>query len=338
MVKAFKVKGNVLTFPTDSSNWVLSYYPPAQCDQIYWQGILNESDGKTILRCSTTGSNAAPRDDDRRISFSGDCYLSRIDSVGTAIRSTSPHSPMPTCSYTYSAATSCVTNVDLTAFAVSCGWDSVSPLQITIPAAMTIGNIGAGTPALCIRNHYPQGLTLINCGWITAKGGNGGYGAFSTGGAGNCGETAIDVATSAQLSLNNVGGYGRIYAGGGGGGGGGGRRTGSSKFGYTYYQGGGGGGGASFCGASGGNGYQNGYASNDTCALSSTISTPGAGGLGNTAGSGGAGGAYGANGSQGLNCSYNGGAGGTAGCAIYGCQYVNIINTGCVCGTLACRT
>ena len=350
MVVELKVRGNIITF-ADSSNWVLSYWPPGLCETTTALCAFDCTPTfDTVIRALPTGASAAPRGDPTSLGCCPDTawvqfgaigsgYVSMNDADASAsIYYTSPHPTMATCCYTLAGGRN--SGVDLAAAAAACGWDSVSPLQITIPYGATYGaTCTSNDPGIHIKNKFPQGLTLINCGWIVGAGGNGGNGCITTGCPGVGGSPGLEIDPNVNnISLCNVTGYGVIMGGGGGGGGGGGCRTGTRKSGYTYYQGGGGGGGSSFDPASGGSGYNSG--GNSTCSSApATYSTFGAGGLGyyGSAMCGGNGGCYGQAGSVGCTRTYSGGSGGGAGDAIYGCNNINITQTGTMCGSLTVK-
>ena len=118
-------------------------------------------------------------------------------------------------------------------------WNGKQPAKITIAEGVYIysdDNHDSKVPGMTIEN-FPNGLTLINNGFIMGRGGNGGYGISGTTRNGQNGGDAIEI----------VGGRGEIIIenanGGIGGGGGGGGGTGGSK-----YNGGGGGAGGGWGG------------------------------------------------------------------------------------------
>lgn len=149
------------------------------------------------------------------------------------------------------------TSITLRSFALGRGWNGRSPLGVVLIEGFVISGSTTG-PAITIDGDYPNGLSLINNGYIIGMGGAGGRGddhtdgyAFQNSGRpGSPGGTAISVTSVGQkIYLTNNG----VIAGGGGGGGGG---RGGGIRGIT---GGGGGGGGGRSGrvnsAAGGGGY-----------------------------------------------------------------------------------
>ena len=217
------------------------------------------------------------------------------------------------------------TNADLRTLALAAGWDGKAQPVATIGSGVYVSSSSTGSPALTITGSFPNGVQLINSGYIVGIGGAGGSGSGqqTTGYPGNAGGLALSVSTA--VYINNLGTIG----GGGGGGGGGGAATEN-----TYGWGGGGGGG----GQSGAN-NSSGGAAGDTyfqrsraaaAGSSGTSSGAGTGDIGGAApnpqasgGVGGTGGAWGSAGSTGASGSWiggttAGGAGGAAGAAITG--------------------
>lgn len=212
-------------------------------------------------------------------------------------------------------------NVDVYQALVDNGWDRNVPAVYTIPDTTYITSTTTASAALRIAGTYPNGITIVNNGYILGRGGDGGG---SGGGGGAPGGTAIYTATT--VTINNTG----TIAGGGGGGGAG--QTGDN------YSSGGGGGGAPF-GANGGSSYYSGGSS-------STISTAGIADMtmsnlpyggygidrwGCAGGNGGGWGQAGISGNSGAG--RNGpGAGGRAGQFVEGYELVTFTNRGTLLG------
>lgn len=108
------------------------------------------------------------------------------------------------------------TNANLATLATNAGWNGTTKVVATVASNVYISSTSTGTPALTIPNSFPNGVELVNNGFIIGMGGNGGnhtWGTTSvTAGAG--GGTAINLLRSATIT--NTSGY----IGGGGGGGG----------------------------------------------------------------------------------------------------------------------
>ena len=202
------------------------------------------------------------------------------------------------------------TNLDLRTYALAAGWDGVSQPQIRIGSGVYISSNNTSTPALTVAGSFPNGVVLINSGYIVGMGGAGGAGANGMSfvvppvGSGSSGGLALSV--SAAVFINNLG-----TIAGGGGGGGGGAALANVTFGSAGqgWGGGGGGGGQSSNtnSAGGGGGTSFNQRSRDSAAGGSgTISSAGSGGLGGAApnptffaGVGGNGGSWGVAGSSG---------------------------------------
>ena len=125
--------------------------------------------------------------------------------------------------------------LDLRTWCVNNGWDQTSPAIITLASGIYIWSDDINTPALTISGSFPNGVTLINNGYIMGKGGMGGGSVYNgsayTYNTGiQSGGPAISLGVSCTIQNNS-------YIGGGGGGGG---CAGSSN----YLGGGGAGGGA----------------------------------------------------------------------------------------------
>jgi hypothetical protein len=226
------------------------------------------------------------------------------------------------------------TNANLRTLAVNAGWNQTSKVIATINSGIYCSANGTGTPALTVNGSFPNGIELVNNGFIIGMGGNGGAGAFwaSTGSPGAGGGLALSVSVGASIRNNGT------IGGGGGGGGGGGSAVYTDKGIDTTARGGGGGGGRSSAAAnsSGGAGFNAGGAG--------TVSSAGSGGNGQTGlangGRGGNGGDWGASGAAGAsgvgaNGSRAGGAGGGGGAAVSGNGNITWLATGTRLGAIS---
>ncbi len=99
-------------------------------------------------------------------------------------------------------------SADIRALAVSDGWDGQTPLVANINAGTTLYSNSTSTGGAVVAGSFPGGLTIVNSGNITGRGG----------GAGSDGGPALQVTTSDTVSITNN--SGAFIAGGGGGGGG----------------------------------------------------------------------------------------------------------------------
>lgn len=198
-------------------------------------------------------------------------------------------------------------NLNLRTQALAAGWNGTSAVVATIPSGNTIQSASTGTAALTINGSFPAGVTLINNGAITGRGGNGGNGgnAASTPSPGSSGLSGgIGLLVSVAVTINNASGI--VSGGGGGGGGGGGQYTVAKG---VFYFGGGGGGGGAGVSSGGAGGTQSGGSAgsgNGTAGNPGTITTFGTGG----AGAGPTSGAYGGTGGNGGALGSNGVVGG----------------------------
>lgn len=137
-------------------------------------------------------------------------------------------------------------NMTLRDQALSLGWDGQRSLRFVINAGAVVYGT-SGNYACLVAGSFPNGLRLINYGYIVGHGGNGGGGTPYLGGGtaayGTLPQTGgmalcfLNATSSSAILLEN---YGWI-AGGGGGGGGGSEQ--SVNWNGTYHVGGGGGGG-----------------------------------------------------------------------------------------------
>lgn len=111
-------------------------------------------------------------------------------------------------------------NANLRTLAQNAGWDGSAPVVATINSGVWISGSVAGnlTAALTINGSFPNGVTLVNNGYIVGRGGTGGVGTPTTSRyglptAGQEGGRALLVQSAVTIQNN---GY---IAGGGGGGG-----------------------------------------------------------------------------------------------------------------------
>lgn len=107
-----------------------------------------------------------------------------------------------------------IANLHLATWASQNGWNGSSPARITIAPNVYIYSTDVNTPGL-ITGSFPNGLTIVNQGFIMGKGGHGGgpltaYFPESGGPA---------ISLNCSTVIDNT--YGNAYIGGGGGGGGG---------------------------------------------------------------------------------------------------------------------
>jgi hypothetical protein len=127
-------------------------------------------------------------------------------------------------------------DANLRTLALAAGWGGSSNLVATIGSGIYVYSSSTGSPGLTINGAFPAGVTLVNNGLITGRGGQGGKGHdFTPASAGAAGGTALAV--SVAVTINNASG-----TVGGGGGGGGGANAFVDGQGDTYVGAGGGGG------------------------------------------------------------------------------------------------
>lgn len=237
-------------------------------------------------------------------------------------------------------------DANLRTLAVAAGWDETTAVEATIGSGVNInGSVAANsTAALTIDGSWPGGVTLINNGSITGRGGNGNNGSVGPYVAAQAGGRALSA--SVAVTIDNQG----TIAGGGGGGG----NSSSSNYcrecdmgessGCAYVGGNGGGGGrsnTSYTAAGGTASTYNGVTGNNGTA--GTSSAAGAGGAQKCSSSCGScycsvcnqpagnGGDWGAAGSYGQNANWYGGA---AGEAVNGNSNITWTNTGTRLGTI----
>jgi len=247
--------------------------------------------------------------------------------------------------YAFSISTNQV-NANLRSLAVSAGWNQSTKLVATINGGVYVYSNSTGTPGLTINGSFPNGVTLINNGYILGMGGNGGNGAStpstSSGDGGSSGGLALLVQSA--VTINNASG---TIGGGGGGGGGGGQIGEGGKTcasGYGWAGGGGGGGQTGLSNTSGGGAGGGTFGQRSRTPANGSggdVNGAGGGGIGGAApnagffgGAGGSGGSWGSSGSTGQagsannGCRTSGGGGGSAGGAISGNSNITYISTG----------
>jgi len=128
-------------------------------------------------------------------------------------------------------------NVNLRSYALAEGWDGVSAYTATFNSRTYVYSTSTGNAALTIDGSWPNGVSVINNGFIQGKGGKGGDGFVAQSGA--AGGPAISTSVNFNLQNNS-------FVGGGGGGGGGGRSNAGGSAGGGGGAGGGNGGNASY--------------------------------------------------------------------------------------------
>ena len=242
------------------------------------------------------------------------------------------------------------TNANLATLATAAGWTGNNKLVCTIANGVYISSNATGTPALTVNGSFPDGVDLINNGFIIGMGGAGGDGtnagefSLSGGTAGSAGGLALSVSSAISITNNGT-------IGGGGGGGGGGRGGFFNPDGTSIYMPGGGGGRGRSSNAANSAGGARGRgtvwtAYDDAVAGSAgTVSAGGVGGKGGDAsgrggGTGGTGGDWGTAGADG-GAAFGGGvtsgstkAGGAGGGAVSGNSNVTWVVTGTRLGAL----
>ena len=238
------------------------------------------------------------------------------------------------------------TNANLRTLAVNAGWPGTAKVVATINSGIYISSNSTGTAALTINGAFPNGVELINNGFIIGMGGNGGVGkgqSFPSLGPANGSAGGLALAVSVATTITN--GSGTIGGGGGGGGGGGENYVQLSPKSSQTYEGGGGGGGRSSQAAnsSGGAGETSVPTRPPSAGSAGTVSAAGPGGPGvsgpfGSGGNGGAGGNWGAAGSTGGPGAGGGkpnGSGGGGGGAITGNSNITYVSTGTRLGSIS---
>jgi len=249
--------------------------------------------------------------------------------------------------------TSNQTNANLRTLALAAGWPGTAKVVATINSGIYISSNSTGTAGLTINGSFPNGVSLVNNGFIVGMGGGGGNGAFrlvnTVTGAASGASGGLALAVTVAVTITN--GSGTIGGGGGGGGGGG---YGSTQAGIslcaTIYNVGGSGGGGGRTGTSnssgGSGGAGTGFDANPP-GLDGAAGTNAGGGAGGasqtfnngfgsaTGAAGGTGGTWGSSGASGGNGSGTGGSGssngaggGGAGACISGNSNITYVTTG----------
>jgi hypothetical protein len=109
------------------------------------------------------------------------------------------------------------TNLNLRTWALANGWNGSAAATITVNSGVYIYSTDNTVAGLTINGSWPNGVTLVNNGYIMGMGGGGSRAPLSIVGAGNVygdGGPAISLGVNATI-VNNSGAY---IAGGGGGG------------------------------------------------------------------------------------------------------------------------
>jgi hypothetical protein len=143
-------------------------------------------------------------------------------------------------------------NANLRTLAINAGWNQDTKVIATLASNVYIYSTSTATPGLTINGSFPNGVELINNGFIMGMGGGGG----SSGGNGSNGGTAISLGLSCTIENNSYiggggGGGGAAFQGSPNGGGGGGAGGGDGGAGGSGVAPGGAGGGPGLSGANG---------------------------------------------------------------------------------------
>jgi hypothetical protein len=145
------------------------------------------------------------------------------------------------------------TNANLRTLAVNAGWNQTTKVVATVASNVYVYSTSTGTPGLTINGSFPNGVELVNNGFIMGMGGAGGNGGQN----GSSGGTAISLGLSCTIENNSYigggggGGAGSFDGGSGTGGGGGGAGGGDGGIGGNNVAPGGAGGGPGSSGANG---------------------------------------------------------------------------------------
>ena len=106
------------------------------------------------------------------------------------------------------------TNLNLRTLALANGWNGTAAVIATVNGGVYIYSTDIGTPGLTINGSFPNGVSLVNNGFILGKGGRGAQPGATSWLAGETGGPAISLGVSVSITNNSY------IAGGGGGGGG----------------------------------------------------------------------------------------------------------------------
>jgi hypothetical protein len=114
-------------------------------------------------------------------------------------------------------------DLNLRTWALANGWDGSSFAEITVAPGVYVYSTNTANAGMTIDGSWPNGVSLVNNGYIIGKGGNGGAGTPANGGDGG---SALSLGVNCSITNNSYiagGGGGGVgnYAGGGGGAGGG---------------------------------------------------------------------------------------------------------------------
>jgi hypothetical protein len=108
------------------------------------------------------------------------------------------------------------TNVSLATLATNAGWNGTTKVVATVGTNVYISSNSTGSPALTVPNSFPNGVDLVNNGFIMGMGGNGGNHAWGSASVSNGAAGGPAISISRNITITNTSGY----IGGGGGGGG----------------------------------------------------------------------------------------------------------------------
>jgi hypothetical protein len=104
--------------------------------------------------------------------------------------------------FTFTISTN-TTNANLRTLAIAAGWNQTTKVIATVGSGVYVYSTSTGTPGLTINGSWPNGIFLVNNGFIIGMGGGGG---------GDAGGNAISLGVSCTITNNSY------IAGGGGGG------------------------------------------------------------------------------------------------------------------------
>jgi hypothetical protein len=104
------------------------------------------------------------------------------------------------------------TNANLATLATTAGWNGTSKVIATVGSGIYVYSTSTGTPGLTVPNSFPNGVEIVNNGFILGMGGNSG-GANRSNSVGLPGGNALNILRNVTITNNSY------IAGGGGGGG-----------------------------------------------------------------------------------------------------------------------
>ena len=98
------------------------------------------------------------------------------------------------------------TNANLATLATNAGWNGTTKVVATLGTNVYISSTSTGTPALTVPNSFPNGVELVNNGFIMGMGGAGGNHSWGSASVSNGAPGGTAISISRNITITNTSG------------------------------------------------------------------------------------------------------------------------------------